>query len=112
MPASHADRWRDTIARISFRPTWRLPITLVVYPDTGADKITLGVILHTFDVRVDPSTPIDVQFTRPLAADLDPDARVRAVRDLVHEAVSHELDECLLLDGFSMHDPHPGEDSQ
>ena len=49
--------------------------------------------------------PEDITFTGPLR--MDPENKKAAVRDLLIQAITHEIDECLYIDGERLTDPHP-----
>jgi hypothetical protein len=117
--------WQRSAARVTLHPAWPVPITLNVV-SLGSVIVELQCIVHAYnasDVLVDlPLVPwkdlpmMDVRFSQvsPIIEALDrfdcEVARLQYVRTRIHQAVLHELDEFLLVDGHvaaSPHEPRP-----
>lgn len=113
---SDFDRWRDLVARVQTRGTFArtMPIRLEVRL-VAACWCELSVVLgNVVDARpllpdggCDARGAVTFTCTLPDAvADCPEDRMIQFVRDAVQKALAHELDECLLLDGQMIHDPH------
>lgn len=70
--------------------------------------------LHVFEFAyalqvddVDAGTTTTVRGMTRIARGLKPDALAHVVRSALLDAISHELDECLFIDGKRARDPHP-----
>lgn len=115
--------WRRSVARVTLHPAWPIPIELSVTSHSRGSA-QVQCVVHARDaslVLVDLPLPlapwanlptICVLFSRE-APDVDasdaPDceeARMRHVRERVREAVLHEIDEFLLVDGRIAASPH------
>jgi hypothetical protein len=113
--------WKRSAARVTLHPAWPIPIELNVVR-MGLMHVMLQCIVHAYnasDVLVDlPLVPwtnlpmIDILFSQtvPDIDTLDTPvcevARLRHVRERLHKAALHELDEFLLVDGCVAASPH------
>jgi hypothetical protein len=67
------------------------------------------VVLITVPDRDDPTSKLDVWFSFKYdwsPEELEPGHLLSAVRNALHSVVTHEMDECLLVDGARPFDPH------
>jgi hypothetical protein len=86
---------------------WRVEVVDIVAP-----LLALEVWVHSIVADRVTGSPIKVKFTGAHTFLVGPGlvhTVARAVREQVREAVLHELDECFLVGGARLYDPHAGE---
>lgn len=93
--------WDAFAARVSFRPGPRF--TLEVRRRLE-DRVDLVLKLETTDVNTGLTTTITHEMEAPNAS-CDKHA-YHIVRGMAIDALTHEIDEALLIDGMQQRDPH------
>lgn len=95
--------WSALVARLTFRTI--IPVRLhVAPPREGHDRPRLVVTLRVASIHGGAPTTLTSRY--PLPPERDVLAAIRLVRTLVLRAIEHEIDECLLVDGRQLADPH------
>lgn len=107
---SAVDRWRSVANAMTFRPAWPWPMRIIVDMDLR-DGLSICAQLTAPCVVTGESQIVHHMEHIPLLmaegathADI-----VRHAHRLLKAAVEHEFDECLLLDGKQLRDPHASE---
>lgn len=104
---SVVDRWRAIADAMTFRPAWPWPMRIVVDMDSRDGlsirvKLTAPCIVTGESQIVNHMEHIPWQMAEgATSADI-----ARAIHRLLRSAVEHEFDECLLLEGRQLRDPH------
>lgn len=70
------------------------------------DAYTLRIIVEVIGHSVKPGQGVRLTFTRMFWADVP---EQKTLRELLRQAMTHEIDECILVDGKRVYDPHAGE---
>jgi hypothetical protein len=70
------------------------------------EAYTIRAIVEVSGHSVEPGQSVRLTFTRMFWRDVP---EQKALRELLREAMSHEIDECILVDGKRVYDPHHGE---
>lgn len=113
--------WRRSAARVTLHPAWPVPIDLEVAISRGS--VILHCVVHAHDASYviaegPPLAPLsDVPMTCVMFSQMVPNtdassapdgesARIGHVLDRIREAMLHELDEFLLVDGRAASSPH------
>lgn len=107
-PETQFARLQRLVNRVTLRSQWPMRMSLAVeFVELGdalrvVIKMRVKDIHSAEDINVYSAEQFDHEY---LMAHRD-DYIVRAICALVKRAVMHELDECLLVDGKQVHDPH------
>lgn len=103
LPKPEIIDWSALVPRLTFRTI--LPVRLhVAPPREGDDRPRLVVTLRVESIHGGAPTTLTSRY--PLPPERDALAAIRLVRTLVLRAIEHEIDECLLVDGRQLADPH------
>jgi hypothetical protein len=70
---------------------------------------TLRIVVEVIGHSQPDGHGVRLTFNRMFWADVP---EQKALRELLREAMSHEIDECILVDGRRVYDPHHGEASK
>jgi hypothetical protein len=104
--------WRRDARRVSFRRSW--PIESNFYVDDAGmmHAVRVGCSLRTIDATTEDARPIDVASSSEVSLATSSEDRIRLFLDLARRAISHEVDEHLLVDGRLAADPHDDADRE
>lgn len=106
MMRSQLQRWQRFIERIDLS-RWASPIRLEVFNADLFDAIELRVAICVPDIHTKELSWVTRRDFLPDIA--DDKTNVRIVRRYISLILEHEIDECLLLDGEQLRDPHANE---
>lgn len=95
--------WESTLKRFAFRMPMPMSFASVAHDEYGV-RITLQLDVLDSTTR-EPTRAYFVRHAPPIDPD-DERGRVEWVRSVVRDAVLHELDESLFVDGVMFRDPH------
>lgn len=99
------DEWQKAIDRVTMHRIWPMPIVQRVSHSEHLDAFAIYTKLSA--PCVDTGDP-QVVTHLAVAPDyiVDPDDAVDFLARQIKKAVEHEIDECLLVDGRKLRDPH------
>jgi hypothetical protein len=100
--------WVALAASITLRPEWQIPITWSVEHSLDQDAMKLHVRMRANDFVTGKPTTIHMVEILPNIIAIEDDVHEgrRRIARVIRRAVEHELDECLLVSGVQMRDPH------
>jgi hypothetical protein len=100
--------WPDFLKRISLRPSF--PLSLELRESTRGRGLVLFAKLDAPDIHTGQMQTLHIAEVL-MYPPHDEKHALWIVRTLLRAALEHELDECLLLDGVQVRDPHSNERS-
>lgn len=93
-------RWSEFLGRITLRSSFPLRVKAI----ETLQGTKLRAMLDVPDIHTGKMQTVHVEW--PAFDNLNDENAFRFVRMLLREILEHELDECLLLDGVQVNDPH------
>ena len=103
--------WRRSLARVSMHPAFPVQLMLDVKA-VNLGEVVLECTVITMDTRLPPEVcrknnqPIWVKHSVEAPADASENEQLQRITTLIHQVVLHEFNECLLVDGRPINDPH------
>ncbi len=102
-------RLQRLVDRVTLRPQWPLWTRLYVEHVENEDALRVVVRIDTKDIRCaddDVNIYMMEQLEHAYLIAMSDDYLTHGICKLIQRAVLHELDECLLVDGKQVRDPH------
>lgn len=97
-------RWSAAAALVSLRKAWLIPIRIKV--EVRLDGVAVHLELDAPDIHTGEHQTVHHMHHAYVDQVLTEDQMLDVILRMVRSAVLHELDECLLVNGEQVNDPH------